>query len=234
VSFRHDDARAALRALADPAVARSSARYFKTGPGQYAEGDRFIGVRVPGVRRVAREFAALPLAEVTKLLRSDAHEERLLALLILIRQYARGGPDARDRIYRLYLRSLRFVNNWDLVDVSAEHIVGRHLRDRDRAPLRDLARSPLLWERRVALLATFHYIKQGDCADTLALAEMLLGDREDLIHKAAGWMLREVGKRDPAVHATFLRTHARTMPRTMLRYAIERLPQAERKAYMSR
>lgn len=229
-----DGARAALRALADPAVARSTARFFKTGPGEYGEGDRFVGVRVPDVRRVAKAFADLPLDEVAKLLRSDVHEERLLALLILVRQYARGGRDERDRIYRLYLGNLRFVNNWDLVDLSAEHIVGWHLRDRDRAPLRELARSPVLWERRVALLATFHFIKRGDGAETLALVEMLLGDREDLIHKAAGWMLRETGKRDPAAHGAFLRKHRRTMPRTMLRYAIERLPETERRRYMAR
>jgi 3-methyladenine DNA glycosylase AlkD len=222
-----------LRALGDPSRVPILQRFFKTAPGEYGAGDRFLGIRVPVLRALARQHEALPLADGSTLLRSPWHEERLLALLILVRQYSRAGPETRDAIYRLYVRSTRFVNNWDLVDCSAEHIVGAHLRERDRRPLVRLARSRLVWARRIAIMATFHYIKRGELADTLRIARLLLGDEHDLVHKAVGWMLREVGKRNRAVAEDFLRQHASRMPRTMLRYAVERFPRRLRAQYMA-
>lgn len=222
-----------LRALSDPEKARVLRRFFKTRPGEYGEGDRFLGVMVPDIRKTVREFQDTPLAEVRNLLRSPFHEERLLALLILVRQYERADERRRGAIYSLYLRSARFVNNWDLVDLTAPNIVGVHLRNRSRRPLYALARSRDLWKRRIAVLATFTFLRDGQYGDTLAIARSLLRDEEDLIHKAAGWMLREVGKRDQRALETFLRSHCRSMPRTMLRYAIERFPEAKRRRYLN-
>jgi 3-methyladenine DNA glycosylase AlkD len=226
--------RARLRPLADPRVAGHAQRFFKTGPGEYGHGDRFLGIRVPVLRRVARELRAAPLAAAFALLRSPFHEERLAALLILVDRYARGTAAERQRIYEGYLKHVpKHVNNWDLVDSSAHYIVGAQLEGRDRGVLYELARSPHLWSRRVAIIATFWFIKHGSFDDTLAIAEVLLDDREDLIHKATGWMLREVGNRDRAVAERFLRRHCRRMPRTMLRYAIEKLPERTRCAYLA-
>ena len=225
--------RARLRALADPRIASASQRFFKTAPGEYGHGDRFLGIRVPTLRKLAREFRAAPVAAAFALLRSPLHEERALALLILVTRYARGTEAEQQRIYEQYLQHVpKHVNNWDLVDSSAHYIVGAHLVERDRKVLYELARSPHLWSRRVAIIATFRFIKQGSFEDTLAIAEQLLDDREDLMHKAAGWMLREVGNRDAAVAERFLRRHCRAMPRTMLRYAIEKLPERTRRAYL--
>ena len=222
-----------LREFADPKQAAILARFFKTGPGQYGEGDRFIGIKVPVTRKVAREFKNLPLAEIECLLRSEIHEERLLALVILAGQFEKGDDDARRLIYDAYLANTGRINNWDLVDLSAPQIVGGYLETRSRKPLDRLAKSASLWERRISILATFWFIRRGDFADALRIAKDLLGDREDLIHKAVGWMLREVGKRDAAVLEAFLDNHCRRMPRTMLRYAIERLPEKKRQAYLS-
>ena len=221
-----------LREIGDPETAQFLQRFFKTGPGQYGEGDQFLGIRVPVLRKLTKELGSLPLPETAELLQSPWHEERLLALLILVRAYARGDEAQRELVYRLYLDHARFVNNWDLVDASAEHIVGRHLEGRDRAPLEQLATSELLWERRIAMIATFHFIKQGEFAPTLRIAELLLDDRHDLIHKAVGWMLREAGKRDQAAEEEFLRDHYQRMPRTMLRYAIEKFPEPLRQRYL--
>lgn len=221
-----------LRAMGDPARAQVSRWFFKTGPGEYGEGDRFVGIRVPELRRLAATLDALPLAEVVRLLASPLHEARLLALLLLVRAYAHGDEARRERIYALYLAQTRRINNWDLVDVSSEHIVGRHLAARDRSVLDRLAESPLLWERRIAVLATFHFVRRGEFGDTLRLAARLLDDREDLMHKAVGWLLREVGKRDLAAEENFLKEHAGAMPRTMLRYAIERFPEPLRQRYL--
>jgi 3-methyladenine DNA glycosylase AlkD len=223
-----------LRSLANPAHAKTAQWFFKTGPGEYGEGDQFLGVRVPVLRGLVREFAALDFASVTTLLQSPWHEERLLAVLLLVRQYDRGAPAERTAIFRLYLRSLRYINNWDIVDSSAPQIVGRHLDGRGRATLVRLAKARLLWSRRVAMMATFHTIRQGDCADALAIATLLLNDDHNLIHKASGWMLREVGQRDRALLERFLDRHASTMPRTMLRYAVEKLPPARRRTYLAR
>jgi len=220
-------ARARLRKLADRERGEFLLGFMKTGPGEYAEGDRFLGVRVPDVRRIAREFRAMPMKDIRALLASKWHEERLLALVILIHQYEKGDAAVREAIYRLYLASMKHINNWDLVDVSAPRIVGAHLLERDRAPLYRLARSRNLWERRVALVAA------GKFEDIYAIVEIVLHDAHDLIHKAAGWMLREAGKRDRATLEKFLQRHAPNMPRTMLRYAIERFPPALRKKYLA-
>jgi len=221
-----------LHGLADPEVAGFLARFFKTGPGEYGEGDRFLGIRVPVLRKLARKHSSLELSGCRELLVSPFHEARLLALLILVRAYDRGDEETRDAICRLYLDHTAYVNNWDLVDTSAEHIVGRHLREGERGILYDLARSSSVWERRIAIMATFGYVKAGSFDETLRLADMLLLDPHDLIHKAVGWMLREVGKRDAAVAEAFLRPRYRRMPRTMLRYAIEKYPEALRQKYL--
>jgi 3-methyladenine DNA glycosylase AlkD len=220
--------REALRAVASPEQAEVTRGYFKTGKGEYGEGDRFLGIRVPQLRAVVRQHAALPLRDVEKLLRSAWHEERLAALLILVRRY-RTEPDA---VYELYLRNTPRINNWDLVDCSAPHIAGAHLATRDRAPLYALARSASLWERRIAIIATQHFIRRGDVADALAIAQILLNDTHDLIHKAAGWMLREIADRDRGAAEAFLKEHAPRMPRTMLRYAIEKFPEPLRRRYL--
>jgi 3-methyladenine DNA glycosylase AlkD len=222
----------ALADLADPAIAEHSQRFFKTGPGEYGEGDQFRGIRVPVQRTVARQFDRLPLDEAGRLLRSPFHEDRLTALLILVRQFGRKGVD-RQTIYDLYLRNTAFINNWDLVDSSAPQIVGGFLADKPRAILNELARSDSLWERRIAIMATMYFIKLGQFDDTLRLARVLLDDQEDLIHKAVGWMLREVGNRELAVEEAFLAETYQTMPRTMLRYAIEKFPEDKRKAYLA-
>jgi len=224
--------RSELQELADPDVASFLARYFRTGPGEYGEGDRFLGIRVPRLRAIARRSRELSVPDALTLLRSQWHEERLLALLILVEGYRRGGQPERDQIHRAYLANTRYVNSWDLVDTSAPYIVGAHLRPDELHTLETLARSGSVWERRIAMLATFHWIRQNEFRPALAIAARLIDDRHDLIHKAVGWMLREIGKRDREVEERFLRTHHRTMPRTMLRYAIERFSPTERQAYL--
>jgi 3-methyladenine DNA glycosylase AlkD len=220
-----------MRQGADPERARLLQKFFKTGPGEYGEGDLFLGLRVPQVRSVVKDHHSLDLRSVERFLHSRIHEERLFALLVMVARYRREEP-LREKIYRLYLENTRWINNWDLVDVTAGHIVGAHLWDRDRSVLRKLCRSESLWERRIAVMSTFHFVRRGDFGDTLAIAGMLLDDGEDLIHKAVGWMLREVGKRDRRVEERFLRKHCRVMPRTMLRYAIEKFPDPLRKRYL--
>ena len=222
-----------LRSLGNAKDAAILARFFKTGPGEYGEGDVFIGVRVPVIRKVAKEFRALPLSEAESLLHSHIHEERLAALVILGLQADKADAKTRKQIYELYLANTEFVNNWDLVDLSASHLVGGCLEGRSHRPLYRLAKSKSLWERRISILATFHFIRHNDFADTLKIAEILLADEEDLIHKAVGWMLREVGKRDLEELEQFLQKHHQVMPRTMLRYAIEKFPERKRKAYQS-
>ncbi len=223
-----------LRKVSTPERARSSKWFFKTARGEYGAGDRFLGVSVPHLRTLAREYRDMSLKHVALLLQSSWHEERLLALLILVRQYARADDRTRRTIHRLYLRNTRSINNWDLVDSSAAQIVGAHGEKGDRRVLRRLARSRSLWERRIAMIATYHYIRQGDFVDALAIAALLRDDEQDLIHKAVGWMLREIGKRDRRAEERFLNRHASRMPRTMLRYAIEKFPQSLRRKYMAR
>jgi len=224
--------RVRLRKLGTKERAKVSQRFFKTGPGEYGAGDIFLGITVPELRRLATEYQAITLTEVTQLLRSTIHEERLLALLILVRAYARGDEHTKKRIYELYLQNTQYVNNWDLVDASAEHIVGAFLMGKSKKPLYALARSSDLWKRRIAIMATFHFIKRREFTETLKIARILLSDKEDLIHKAVGWMLREIGKRHLETAERFLKKHCTTMPRTMLRYAIERFPEPKRHRYL--
>jgi 3-methyladenine DNA glycosylase AlkD len=220
-----------LEHIGNPADARFLQGFFRTGPGQYGEGDCFLGIRVPVLRRLLPQLDTLPEPELDGLLQSGWHEARLLALLAMVRRYARGTAATQQQLYRLYLQRTDRINNWDLVDASAPRIVGAHLATRSRAPLHRLARSRSVWERRIAILATAWFIREGEVAETLAIAERLLQDEHDLIHKAVGWMLREAWKRDAAA-GEFVATHCHTMPRTMLRYAIERQPAAERLRYL--
>ena len=226
--------RADVQAVANPKDAVFLQRFFKTGPGQYGAGDVFLGVRVPAARAIVRRHRDLPMEDRLKLLRSKYHEERLVALLLLIHAYERADEKRKARICRDYLANTKFINNWDLVDCSAEHIVGPELgKSVSQAKLARLARSTLLWDRRIAMLATFYWIKQNEFGPALRMAELLLHDDQDLMHKAVGWMLREIGKRDRAVLVRFLRRHCRTMPRTALRYSIEHFPERERKNYLA-
>jgi len=222
-----------LQALANSDIAVHSERFFKTGKGEYGEGDRFLGIRVPTIRKCVREYSAISLEDTLKLLTSAFQEARLLALLILVAKYSSTNRSSEQyAIYRFYLSHTKFINNWDLVDSSAEHIVGAHLFLKDRKPIYRLVRSKSLWERRIGVMSTFYFIKRGDFSDILAIAEVLLYDQEDLVHKAVGWMLREVGKRNRNVEERFLVKHYKEMPRTMLRYSIEKLPEMERLAYL--
>lgn len=225
--------REALRRHASPTKARILQGFFKTGPGEYGEGDVFIGVTVPQTRSVARRFNNSGNAVLRALLKSGVHEERLLALILLVDRFSRAAPNDKRAIFDFYLANSRFINNWDLVDLSAPNIVGDYLATfKNRSILRKLAGSANLWERRIAIVSTHALIRLNEFDDTLAIARLLLNDGEDLIHKAVGWMLREVGKRNVAVLETFLAQHYRTMPRTMLRYAIERFPETRRQAYL--
>ena len=221
-----------LRRLADKEIAEHSQRFFKTGKGQYGHGDRFPGIRVPALRKIARQYRGVSVEEASQLLKSEFHEERLLSLLLLVAIFKKANDEGRRAIYTLYLENTRFINNWDLVDCSAEHIVGAYLRDGDKKPLYDLAVSDMLWERRISIMSTFGFIKHGEFADTLKIAEILLPDKEDLIHKAVGWMLREIGKRNIETEEKFLKKYYRQMPRTMLRYAIEKFPAPKRQKYL--
>jgi len=208
-------------------------RFFKTGAGQYGEGDVFLGIRVPALRKLAKEYKTLQPIEVLPLLQSPYHEERLFALILLVNAFAKGDEALRRQIYDLYLSNTQYINNWDLVDISSPNIVGAFLVDKNRKPLYHLAKSKSLWERRISVLATFSFIRQNQFADTIAIAGLLVRDKEDLIHKATGWMLREVGKRDVQCAELFLQKHCKEMPRTMLRYAIEKFPPAKRHMYLN-
>lgn len=225
--------RSEIRKLADPEKAAILQRFFKTGRGDYAEGDIFIGVAVPDLRKLSKKHGGMSLRDAVKLLRSRIHEERMIALLILLDMYRKSGADGKEKIFRAYLGNTGHINNWDLVDISAKHIVGDYLADRQRSVLYRLARSPYLWERRIAILSTFHFIERRQFEDTLAIALALIKDEHDLIHKAVGWMLREVGKRDMAAEERFLQKYHGNMPRTMLRYAIERFPERKRRRYLN-
>ncbi|WP_457631156.1 DNA alkylation repair protein [Oceanithermus sp.] len=221
-----------LRERADAERAARAARYFQAQEGGYGEGDVFLGISVPELRRLARGLRDLPLEQTLELLRSSYHEARLLALLLLADRYRRAGPAEREEIFRSYLEHTAYVNNWDLVDQSAPRIVGPHLEEGDGSLLDRLAESSSLWERRIALLATLHFIRRGRFADTLRLAEKLLDDPEEMVQKAIGWMLREVGKRDEAALLGFLEEHAGRMPRATLRYATAKLPAALRRRFL--
>jgi len=221
-----------LRDLADPVIAENSLRFFKTGKGEYGEGDKFLGIRVPVLRKQAGKYKDIALEEIQRLLKSSFHEERLCALFLLIHKFTRGDAAEKTAVYRMYLNNTRYINNWDLVDSSAYSIVGAYLEDKDKQPIYELAGSDSLWERRIAIISTLHFIRKHRFNETLDLSEQLINDKEDLIHKAVGWMLREIGKRDLNAEEFFLKTHYRQMPRTMLRYAIEKFPEQKRKKYL--
>ncbi len=225
-------ARKHLHACASTEKARILSSFFKTGPGEYGEGDVFIGVKVPEIRSIAHTFHTLDKKEVTSLLTSPIHEERLLALFILIEQYTCGTTTEKEKIIALYLKHTGSINNWDLVDLSAHKLLGDHLKDKPRTLLDQLARSTNMWERRIAIVSTFAFIRTGDIHDTFRIADMLLSDDEDLIHKAVGWMLREAGKKDLRALKDYLTPRYQQMPRTLLRYAIERFPRPLYKKYL--
>ena len=222
-----------IRALGDEKIAEHSQRFFKTGKGEYGEGDRFLGIRVPVIRKQVVRHRTATLKTISGFLASPWHEERLFAVLSLADRFKRGEEAERREIFDLYMANLDRVNNWDLVDGSAHLIVGPWLENRSRQRLHRMARSRDLWTRRVAIMSTYHYIRRGEFDDTLAIARILIDDEQDLIHKATGWMLREVGNRDRKIEEAFLREHYKAMPRTMLRYAIEKFPETRRKAYLA-
>jgi 3-methyladenine DNA glycosylase AlkD len=221
-----------LLSLANPKIAEHSQHFFKTGEGEYGFGDKFLGIRVPVLRQTVKNFNASPLNVVIKLLNSKYHEIRLFALFLLVFQFSKADADGQEKIYRLYLKNTRHINNWDLVDSSAHQIVGGFLIDKDKSILHDLAKSDSLWERRIAIISTYLFIKKNNFRETLQISKLLLNDSEDLIHKAVGWMLREVGNRDKPKEIAFLKTHYKKMPRTMLRYAIEKFSKEERQKYL--
>lgn len=226
------DALRAIVRLKNPERARTLAWFFKTGKGEYGEGDVFAGLTVPQVRGLTTEFCVLAFPELEKLLLSEIHEARMLAVFILVHKYQKADAKNKKLIYQFYLAHSHRVNNWDLVDSSAVQIVGQFLERRSHAPLKKLAKSKLLWDRRIAIVATYYFIKRDHFAPTFEVAELLMEDSHDLIHKAVGWMLREVGKRDAVVLKKFLVHHLQNLPRTTLRYAIERFPEAERKKFL--
>lgn len=209
-----------------------TAKFYKTGPGDYAEHDQFIGVAVPDLRKIAKTYSALSLEDIQTLIESPINEERLLALFILVNRYRNGNEQARETIYQFYLNHLQHINNWNLVDASAHLIIGAHLLHANKAILLKLARSKIMWERRIAIVSTWYFIRHHAFEHTLKIADILLYDEHDLIHKAVGWMLREMGKRDQPVLINFLKKNSLKMPRTMLRYAIEKLSNEERRIYL--
>lgn len=227
------EVQAALRAATNSEKAAFFPRFFKTGPGQYGEGDQFIGVTVPEMRKVSKAFWQLPEAEVLKLLHSPIHEDRATALFIMVLQFEKGSSKGRTKLHQLYLNNTAYINNWDLVDLSSRQIVGDYLSAEDISLLIKLAHSKSLWEQRIAIVSTFSFIYQGNSKPTLEIAETLVDHPHDLIHKAVGWLLREVGKRNSReIEKKFLDKHAHHMPRTMLRYAIEHFSEEEKRHYM--
>lgn len=231
--------------LKNPAKAKILMRFFKTGKGEYGEGDKFLGIVMPKLRGLVKEYwKDLKITEIEKLLKSGFHEERMIALLLLVKKFETGEEQdpstgsissGQGKIFKLYLKNMKFINNWDLVDLTAPNIVGEYLKDKDRKVLYKLAKSKNLWEKRISILATFQFIKNKDPKDTLKISEMLLQDDQDLIHKAVGWMLREVGKKcGEGIEEKFLQKHVKKMPRTMLRYAIERFPEKKRQFYLKK
>lgn len=231
-NFRHLKTR--LKKHANPQRAKNSLWFFKTGKGEYGEGDIFLGIANPIIRKIAKEFDFLTLNDLAKTIKSKFHEERLVALLILVSKFANANPIEQKDIYDFYLENTKYINNWDLVDLSAHKIIGLYLENKNRKILYKLAKSKNLWERRIAVISTFYFINQGDAYDALKLAVILIYDKHDLIHKAVGWMLREVGKRcGEEIEEKFLKKHCKIMPRTMLRYAIEKFSDKKRKKYLN-
>ena len=225
---------AELELLSNPEKAKILSRFFKTGKGEYGEGDIFLGIMVPEQRKVAKKYQTASLNDLHKLISDKIHEHRFVALLILTEKYNKADLKGRKSYYAFYIDHLPRINNWDLVDVSADSILGDYLLDEDTAILSRLSESDSFWERRISIMATFAFIKKNRFADALKIAELLVHDRHDLIHKAVGWMLREIGKRDQAIEESFLRTHYTIMPRTMLRYAIEKFDKKRRQFYLNK
>jgi 3-methyladenine DNA glycosylase AlkD len=221
-----------IKSLASTEVAKTMQWFFKTGKGEYGEGDIFAGLKVPTQRKIAREFKNLTLSDLKILLNSKIHEERLISLFIIVDKYEKGNENDKEKIFAFYLKNRKGINNWDLVDLSAPKIVGKHLLKKERSLLYKFALSKNLWERRIAVLSTYEFIRNRDFETTLKIAELLLNDEHDLIHKAVGWMLREVGNRELKTEEKFLKLNYKNMPRTMLRYAIEKFPELKRKKYL--
>ena len=230
--MKYNDIISCLNKLANPEIAQHSQRYFKTGKGEYGYGDKFLGIRVPILRKHVKLFQDTKISNVEKLLKSKYHEVRMISLLLMVRKFSKGGIEEQEQIFNLYLLHTKYINNWDLVDSSAPYIVGPWLYDKDRSVLYDLAYSKMLWERRISIMSTAFFIKNGQYSDTLKISNILLGDPEDLIQKAVGWMLREVGNRDRNEEEKYLKKQYKKMPRTMLRYAIEKFEQERRQLYL--
>ncbi len=229
-----EQVKAELEKISDPDHAQKLQGFFKTSPGEYGEGDIFLGIRVPDQRKIAKKFRDMPLSDVLDLLQSKIHEHRLTALFILTDQFKKSDENMRQKIVDLYLKNTAHINNWDLVDSSAHKILGEWLVDKDRGLLYILAESDNLWERRISIISTFAFISREDLVDALALVKVLINDEHDLIHKATGWALREIGKKDESMLEEFLLEHYENMPRTMLRYSIERLPEERRRFFLSK
>lgn len=228
-----NDLRKEIHKTANREKAKLLQRFFKTGKGEYGEGDFFLGITVPQSRQIAKKFRDLSFFDLSKLIKSKFHEERLIALLILVSRFERGSEKEKEKVYNFYIKNRKRINNWDLVDLTAPKIVGPYLENRSRNVLYKFAKSKDIWEKRIAALSCFHFIYKSDCKDALKIAEILKNDRHDLIHKAVGWMLREIGKRcGKKFEEEFLKRNYKTMPRTMLRYAIERFPEKERKLWL--
>jgi len=226
------DLKTELRAAAGPSQAMVLQRFFKTGKGDYGEGDVFLGVKIPPIRALVKKYNGLIIDDAVKLLQSKIHEERMTALLLLVQKFKKANEDEKRKIYTLYIANTKKINNWDLVDLSAPNIVGEYLFGKSYDELIARAKSELLWNKRIAVIATFAFIKKGVFEPTFKIAELLINDKHDLIHKAIGWMLREIGKRDIEAEEEFLQIHYKQMPRTMLRYAIEKFPEEKRQNYL--
>jgi len=218
--------------LSNPEDAKNLSKYFKTGKGEYGEGDIFIGIRMPVLRSIAKKAIDIDATEIISLLSSKIHEERMLALLILMYKFQKADAELQRKIFEIYIDNRKYINNWDLVDVCTPNVIGAYLLNKDRSILYNLAKSASLWDKRIAIISTFHFIKHNQFDDTFKIADILLTDKHDLIHKAVGWMLREIGKRDLKAEKKFLKTRYNNMPRTMLRYAIERFEETERQKYL--
>ena len=226
-------AREEIRALANKEIAQHSLKFFKTDKGEYGHGDLFLGVRAPKIRLIAKKHIDISITDMKTLIQSKYHEERFLGLIILVNKYAKTKDKKnRNQLYKIYVSSFKYINNWNLVDVTCPHVTGKHLIDKDRTILYKWAKSEDLWTKRIAMVSTFSFIRKNDLEDTFKIAEILLHDEHDLIHKAVGWMLREAGKRDLKREETFLKKYYKTMPRTMLRYAIEKFPETKRQKYL--
>ncbi|WP_083234244.1 DNA alkylation repair protein [Candidatus Marithrix sp. Canyon 246] len=221
-----------LHSLSNPEIAKHSQHFFKTAKGEYGYGDKFLGIRVPMIRQTVKKYKNTSLEVTQKLLQSNYHEIRLFALLVLVEQFSKANADQQNQIYKIYLANTQYINNWDLVDTTAPHIVGKYLDNKDKSILHELSKSSCLWKRRIAIMSTFTFIRNHDFEETLQISELLLNDQEDLIHKAVGWMLREIGKRNLLKETEFLKLYYKTMPRTMLRYAIEKFNKEERQKYL--